>query len=468
MTKKTKIVATMGPACEDPVVFTKMIENGLNVVRMNFSHGEWEDHARRVVMVRNVARRMKKNIALLQDLSGPKIRIGDFPQGPITLTKGEEFTLSTKKIDGNQHEVYVNYKNITKDVQKGTIIKLDDGKKILEVKRISDHRIVCEVLLGGPLSSRKGVNVPGVQLSVSSLTAKDKRDVLFGIQHNVDFIAFSFVQTADDVRQLRRILDKHKSEVRVIAKIETVPALNNLDEIIAASDGIMVARGDLAIEIGIEQLPLVQKEIIEKCNLAGKPVITATQMLESMEEHAVPTRAEVSDIANAILDGSDAVMLSSESTIGKYPVEAVAVMNTVAQSIEQRYKNIHLEYLGDSRDIVDSVTSSAVRVANNVRARAIVALTESGFTAQMISRFKAHHPILALTEHEHVVRRLALSYGVCAFVKKKPKTIDEATRQVKALVGSYLNAKKGEKVVVALGIPFGKPGSTNMIFVVTL
>ncbi len=466
--KKTKIVATIGPASEHEKVFINMVKNGLNIVRMNFSHGSWDEHHARLKMVRRVAQQTKTPIATLQDLSGPKIRIGDFQDGSIVLKKGQTFILSTKQIKGDQYQVFVNQKCLTKDVSKGSIIKLDDGKKILRVIKTTKDTVVCKVVLGGPLSSRKGVNVPGVQLSVSSLTTKDKKDVLFGIKHKVDFIAFSFVQNAADVQQLRRILNKHKSQAQIIAKIETVPALEHIDEIIEAADGIMVARGDLAIEIGIEQLPLAQKEIIEKCNLAGKPVITATQMLETMEDHAVPTRAEVSDIANAILDGSDAIMLSSETTIGKYPAEAVAVMKTVAQGIEPRYKNINLDYLGDSRDIVDAVTSSAVRVANNVRARAIVALTESGFTAQMISRFKAHHPILALTRHQHVVRRLSLSYGVSAFLNTKPKTIDEATQQAKDIVRTQLKAKKGEKIVVSMGIPFGKPGSTNMVFVVTL
>jgi pyruvate kinase len=466
--KKTKIVATIGPASANSKTLEAMVNNGLNVVRMNFSHGTWNDHQNYVSLVRKAAKKTRKDIALLQDLSGPKIRIGEFSTPFVEVKKGQKFDLHTKKVTGDENGVYVNYKKITKDLKVGSIVKINDGKIKMQVTEIAPSTVSCKVVIGGTLSSRKGVNLPGTVLSMSSLTSKDKKDVLFGIQNEVDFVAFSFVQNARDVRALRRILEKHNSKARIIAKIETVPAIKNIDEIIEATDGIMVARGDLAIEIGVEQLPLAQKEIIEKCNIAGKPVITATQMLETMEENAVPTRAEVSDIANAIMDGSDAIMLSGESSVGKYPAEAVEVMSTVAQSIEQKYKNIQLDYLGESLDVVDAITSSTVRIANNVRARGIVAMTESGFTAQMLSRFKAHHAIIALTPNDYTLRRLALSYGVQPFACDKPNNINEAIKFAKSFARKKLRAVRGERIVVCMGLPFGKPGNTNMNIIVTI
>lgn len=460
--KKTKIVATIGPASRDKGTLTKMVEAGLNVVRMNFSHGTHDEHYTTLSLIRKVEKATKKPVAILQDLSGPKIRIGTVPEG-TTLKEGQRFVLSTKKGSG---DVYVNYKKLHQDVSKGTILKIDDGKITLKVTSVRGSEIHTNVIVGGPLSSNKGVNVPNKELGISSLTAKDKRDVLFGIKHEVDFIALSFVQHAQDVKDLRKILDKHGSKAKIIAKIETTGAIKNLDEILEAADGAMVARGDMAVEASVEKVPRIQKNIIRKCNQIGKPVITATQMLDSMEKNPVPTRAEVSDVANAILDGTDAVMLSSESAIGKYPILSVQMMSDIAHETEPLAKNTHLEYFGESRDIVDTMTVSVVRIANNVRARLIITLTESGLTPQMVARFRPHHTILAVTPHEHTLKHLHLTYGCYPVLTTMNGNVKELSKQVKKLVQKEKLANKGEKIVVTMGSRFGTPGSTNTIFVI--
>lgn len=310
------------------------------------------------------------------------------------------------------------------------------------------------------------MNLPDTLLSISSLTAKDKKDVLFGIHHDVDFIALSFVQTAKDVKDLKRILDKYKSKAKIIAKIETTPAVKNIDEILTIADGAMVARGDMAVEVGVEKVPLIQKMIIEKCNRLGKPVITATQMLDSMEKSPVPTRAEVSDIANAILDGTDAIMLSGETTIGKYPVESVATMSAIARRTEPHSTNTNLNYFGESKDIVDTMSTSVVRIANNVRARLIITLTKSGLTPHMVARFKPHHGIIAITPKRRTFNQLQLLYGCKPILSNMSGSIDHLTKEIQKLVKKNKWAEQGEHIVVTAGSKFGTPGSTNTIFVI--
>ena len=367
---------------------------------------------------------------------------------------------------GDQHLAYVNYKKLPKEIKKSSLVKIDDGKLSLKVVKISGNNIHCEVLIGGSVKSNKGVNLPGAKLSISSLTNKDRKDVLFGIKHEVDFIALSFVQTASDIKDLQKILDKHFSRAKIIAKIETTAAVENLDEILDAADGAMVARGDMAVEVGVEHVPLIQKEIIRKCNRLGKPVITATQMLDSMEQSPTPTRAEVSDVANAILDGSDAIMLSSESAIGLYPVESIKTMTAIALRTEPHAKNTNLNYLGDSLDIVDTMSVSVVRIANNVRARLIVTLTESGLTAGMIARFRPHHTIIAITPHKKTFNQLQLLYGCTPALSTMKGGIKELTKSIQKIIKKNAWAKTGEKVVVTMGSRFDTPGSTNTIFVI--
>lgn len=463
--KKTKIVATIGPASRNKKILTEMIQSGLNVIRMNFSHGSHEDHAETLKLVHRAEKSAKMPIAILQDLSGPKIRVGTIAENS-ELIKGDAFILTTKKCIGDGTRAYINYKKLPKEIKVGAVIKIDDGKKELVVTKISGNDIHTRVIIGGLLSSNKGVNLPNTELSISSLTLKDKRDVLFGIEHDVDFIALSFVQTAKDIKDLKKILDKHKSRAKIIAKIETTPAVKNIDEILAIADGAMVARGDMAVEVGVERVPLIQKMIIKKCNELGKPVITATQMLDSMEQSPVPTRAEVSDVANAILDGTDGIMLSGESAVGKFPIESIQTMAAIAGRTEPASKNTYLDYIDESREVVDTISVSAVRIANNIRARLIVCLTESGATAHMIARFRPHHGIIAITPQEKTFHQLQLLYGCKPVLNNMSGSIDDVSKKIQTLIKKNNWAQAGEKIVVTAGTPFGKIGSTNTVFVI--
>lgn len=474
MAKKTKIVATIGPASESEVMLGNLVKAGMNVCRINFSHGDHDGALVQVKNIRAVAEKTGANIAILQDLSGPKIRIGDFYQERVMLKKGSIFTLTTKVCIGDETRAFVNYKALPKEIKKGDSILLDDGKKRLEVVSVSGDDIKCRVIVGGETKGRRGVNLPGVSLKISCLTPKDKKDLVFGIEHNVDYVALSFVRRPSDVRELRSILTKAKSTAKIISKIETEEAIENIDEIIAESDGIMVARGDLAVEVPAQEVPILQKMIIAKCNIAGKPVIVATQMMESMIKSPVPTRAEVSDVANSILDGADAVMLSEESALGEYPVEAVEMMTKIAEMAEKNYPHREALYselldpcVSDDKykGVVDAVTFAAVSTASTVGAKAIIALSESGLTARMVSRFRPEHKVIALSPKDFVVRQLGLVFG-CFPVQTAPfTTVDEVMKVVRThMLGNKL-AQKGDKVVIVAGIPFGHVGGTNMVLV---
>lgn len=466
--KNTKIVATLGPASAKEDVLEKMFKEGLNVIRMNFSHGDQASHQKNLNLVRKVAKKTGSNISILQDLSGPKIRIGDFKDGKIVLKKGQTFTLTTKKILGDESIVYINYEKLPKEIKPGSCIMIFDGKINLKVKSIAGEEIKCTVVEGGEISNRKGVNVPGANLSIKSLTEKDKTDIEFGVKNKVEFVAFSFVRTAGDVLELRSILDKAKSKSLIISKIETTEAVENFDEILKVTDGVMVARGDLAVEVGAENVPVLQKDFISKCNKAGKPVITATQMLDSMEHSPVPTRAEVSDVANAIFDGTDAVMLSGETATGQFPVESIKVMSRVALVSEESLPLRKFIDLDGDEEVVNAVTLSVVRVAEDVNAKAIIALTESGLTARMITRFRTPFKIFSISPHEFACKQLVLSYGVYPVKMLCSKNVDVFTKQITKFVVENNIAKKGEKVVVSAGMPFGKVGSTNTLLVLTI
>lgn len=471
-TKRTKIVATIGPATESEEQLTRLVKAGLNVMRLNFSHGDFAEHQGKVDNFKKVSKKLGVPLAILQDLGGPKIRIGEFYTERIQLKKGSVFTLTTKKCVGDEHKAYVNYAKLPKEVSKGSRILLDDGKKELRVERLKGTEIICKVIVGGETKGRRGVNVPGANLSISSLTPKDKKDLEFGIKNDVDFIALSFVRRASDVVELKRLLKKRGSRAMVISKIETQEAVDAIDEIIEMSDGIMVARGDLAIEIPAEEVPLTQKMIIEKCNYYGKPVITATQMLESMIHSPVPTRAEVSDVANAILDGTDAIMLSEETTLGDYPVEAVQVMTKVAREIEQVNPERTVANGGNdgSVEIPDSITASAVNTAHEIGAKVIIALSNSGFTARMIARFKPEPPVVAISAKEKTVNQLALSYGCIPEYAKQFKDLKDAFKAVREHCKKHKLAKKGDKVVIVSSAPFNtrESGRTNMLLVETI
>ena len=467
--KKVKIVATIGPATEDKKTLEKLLKAGMNVMRLNFSHGDFVEHGNRIKNLRAVSKKLGKPVGIIQDLAGPKIRTGDFYKERIILKKGSEFVLTTKKIVGDETRAYVNYKNLHKDVKPGSLILLDDGKKKLKVLRVVDGEIFCRVVVGGELKGRRGVNIPGANLKISAITAKDKKDLLFGIENMLDYVALSFVRGADDIKKLRSLLDKSGGkDIDIIAKIETLEAITRIDEIIKIADGIMVARGDLAIEVPAQEVPLLQKMIIKKCHIAGKPVIVATQMLESMIHSPVPTRAEVSDVANAILDGTDAVMLSEETALGKYPLEAVETMSSVAREVQYESRCGRVDNRIKMRTTVDAVTSSVVTLANEVDAKAIIALTESGFTARMISRFKPRQPIIAMSPKKKVQFKLSLLFACYPVEIKSLTSISETSKEVRDFVLKQKIAKKNDKVVISAGIPFGEPGATNMAFVLRI
>lgn len=464
--KKTKIVVTIGPATETKDKLEKLSLSGMDFARLNMSHGDIKWHQSIIDNISVVTKKTGKKIGIIQDLSGPKIRTGDFYKERVIVNDGSTFTFTTNQCVGDEKKVYINYSKLTKEIKKGGIIMVDDGKKKFEVLEIKGENIICKVIIGGELKGRRGVNIPGAHLSINSLTEKDKKDLLLGIKNKVDFMALSFVRTVKDVEDLRKILIKNNSKSGIISKIETEEAVSDIDNIIDISDAIMIARGDLAVEIGPEKVPSVQKMIIKKCNDKGKPVITATQMLESMIHSSSPTRAEVSDIANSILDGTDAVMLSEETTLGEYPVIAVETMVSVALQTEKTLK--HNFHTGNENTIVDSITLSAVEVAEKVSAVAIIALSESGFTPRMISRHKPTQPILTISPNEYTCNEILLSFGCYSIKIKSIKTINELIVNVKKIVVAEGYAKKGDKIVVSAGMPFSHIGGTNMIMVVTI
>lgn len=462
--RKTKIVATIGPGSESIENFTTLLRAGVNVARTNMSHDDQTIHAQRIKNIRTASKKEGIPVAVLLDLSGPKIRIGDFKDGPVELIPGQELILSGKKCEGTAGKVYFNYPYIKKDIKPGMTLMLDDGKKKVVVNKVVGTDVYTTVLVGGKTKSRRGVNIPGAYLSIAALTEKDKDDLQFGIKQGVDFVALSFVRTAKDIEELRELIKKHKGKQMIVAKIETEEAVENMDAIIAAADAIMVARGDLAVEIGAPRVPSIQKALIKKCNDAGKPVIVATQMLESMINSPVPTRAEVSDVANAIFDGADAVMLSEESSLGLYALEAVMTMHNIAVQVEGEI-GTHRRLKVHTDDVVDSVSSSVVHNAEDTHAKVIIALTESGFTPRMIARYKPQQPIIALATHDEVLRQILLSYG-CYPMKIKPfKYVGQVVDEVGPLLTKEKILKKGDTMIVSAGVPFNKPGTTNMMLI---
>jgi len=470
--KKTKIIATIGPASCGERVLKTMFRSGMNIVRMNFSHGDYHTHESTMKNVVAAAKHVDVPAVILQDLAGPKIRTGDLYKEKITLRKGRVVVLTARECVGDENRLFVNYAKLPREVKRGVTILLNDGKIKLRVLSIAGSEVRCKVVEGGEIKGRRGINIPDVSLSISSLTEKDKKDVKFGIQHEVDFMALSFVRKASDILELKDILEKAHADIGVIAKIETRDAIENIDAIIAEADGIMVARGDLAVEVPPEDVPLLQKMIIRKCNRVGKPVIIATQMLESMIHSRVPTRAEVSDVANSILDGADAVMLSEETAMGEHPTETVRMMAAVAMKIESGYPHhealpiVHKkEKTDDKMDVVDAISRYVVSTAYDINARSIVALTESGFTARMISRYRAQQLIVVMSPNERTLKRSMLSFGCYPVKIKAFKYVGEAAERVRRTVEREGFAKKKDTIVISAGVPFGKFGSTNTIMV---
>jgi len=472
MIKKTKIVATIGPATTSEEMLSKLLKAGLDVIRLNFSHGDFKEHQIKVDNFRKAVKATGKIGAIMQDLSGPKIRLGEFYQEKVELKKGDTITITTEKIVGDEKKVSINYPLFPKEVKPGDSIMVDDGKKRFEVISVKGEEVLCKIIVGGTTKGRRGVNLPDSEISVSCLTPKDISDIEFGIKNKVDFFAFSFIRKPEDVTELRNILNKKKSKAKIIAKIETPQAIKNIDEILELCDGLMVARGDLAIEVPAEKVPMLQKMIIKKCNDAGKMVITATQMLESMIKSPVPTRAEVSDVANAILDGTDAIMLSEETTLGEYPLEAVNMMSKVAYEIEHNYperKIVAHKKGGIDMEVTDSITESVVKTSHDVGAKIIVALTDSGFTARMVSRHKPTASILALTPNEITARQLCLSFGCHSIVVPVFNNSEEVSKFVRDYCLKNKLVSKGDNIVITGGMPFKKKIiSTNMVMVETV
>lgn len=454
--KKTKIVTTIGPSSEDKETLAAMAEAGANVIRLNFSHGDFEEHGKKVEHWRSIAEERDEHLGVMQDLSGPEIRTGEFADGKVTLKEEGEFVLTTEEVEGSADKVHVNYSKLPQDVEVGDEILLSDGKLQLTVTDVNDTDVTTEVEAGGTIAGRRGVNLPDTDLSLDALTEKDKKDIEFGAKHDVDFVALSFVRSASDIQDLRELMAEHDLDADIIAKIETQQAVDNIADILEEVEGIMVARGDLAVEIGPKHVPAVQKEIIRKCNRRGLPVITATQMLESMTESRMPTRAEVSDIANAILDGTDAVMLSGETTIGDHPVASVRMMANVARETERRFSGDIFadEKPGQGRvGVVDSLTSSAVQTARQVDAAVIVALTASGFTARMLSRFKPAQDIITLSPNTKTCRQISVSFGCQAVKTPTLDSFAAVIQHVKDICKKRGIAQAGDLIVIAAGLP---------------
>ncbi len=464
LTRRTKIVATIGPATEGESQISELVEAGATTFRLNFSHGDHNEHAQRIKTIRQVSEKLGTHIGILQDLQGPKIRLGRFSNGPVTLKNGDKFILTSEKIDCNNEIANVTYNKLAEEVSAGNRILLDDGRVEMKVETVDKekNRLFCSVTVGGVLSNNKGVNFPDVQLSIRALTDKDRLDLEFGLNQGVDWIALSFVRNPSDMKEIKDLIKSHGFETPVVAKIEKFEAIDQIDAVLKLCDGVMVARGDLGVEMPAEEVPLLQKQLIKKANSLGIPIITATQMLDSMASSPRPTRAEVSDVANAILDGTDAVMLSNETAVGDYPMEAVATMATIAKRIERDYPLKDLENHLPST-IPNAISAAVSSIARQINAAAIIPLTKSGATAKNVSKFRPATPILAVTNEKSVASRLQLVWGVTPLLIKNQtstsKTFDDAMKMAKEM--NIL--KEGDLVVETAGTLSGVSGSTDLV-----
>lgn len=464
--RRTKIVCTIGPASESLEVLTSLLEAGCDVVRLNFSHGTHEEHAERIKRIREVEKRTGKSVAIMLDTKGPEIRTGELHGGQIELIQGTTVVLTPDGVDGDATRISVSYPSLARDVQIGQVILLDDGLIALKVEAIQGDDVFCRVQNGGVLKNKKGVNIPGVSLNLPAVTEKDIADIHFAVDHDLDWIAASFVRKADDIFAIRRILEERGKDIGLIAKIENAEGVEHAEEILAVADGLMVARGDLGVEIPAEDVPLIQKRLIHMANLAGKPVITATQMLDSMQSRPRPTRAEASDVANAIFDGTDAVMLSGETAAGLYPVEAVQTMARIAERTEEAIKDRLGERLRQANgtiSVTDIISRSACTAASTLGAAAIVTPTESGHTARMVAKYRPYVPIIAVTPHDRVARRLKLVYGVIPLIGATQSATDEMMAQAIDLAVEHKLVQRGDLVIITAGVPLREPGTTNLM-----
>ena len=464
--RKTKIICTLGPSTDKDGVLRELIANGMNVARFNFSHGSHEEHKGRLDLLKSLREELGKPVAALLDTKGPEIRLKDFKNGTEMLEAGQTFTLTTRDVEGTKEICSITYKDLPQDVAPGGTIMLDDGLIKLQIQTVNDTDIVCTVLNNGKIKNKKGVNVPGVHLSMPYMSQRDKDDIIFGIEQGFDFIAASFVRTPQDVYEIRNLLNEYDSNIRIIAKIENREGVNNIDSILAAADAVMVARGDLGVEIDFTELPGIQKTIIDRSFSFGKPIVTATQMLDSMMVNPRPTRAEISDVANAIYDGTSAIMLSGETAAGAYPVEALKTMSAIAERTEQEGHYLRgrlMEPNTGKISVSDATAHAACLTAKDVNAAAIVTVSESGTTARLLSKYRPQQPIIACVMKEQVQRQLSLSWGITSLMMPLAHSTDELIEMSTALAKENGFLHDGELAVVTAGVPVGISGTTNMI-----
>ena len=464
--RKTKIICTLGPSTDKDGVLRELVANGMNVARFNFSHGSYEEHKGRLDMLKAIRTELGKPVAALLDTKGPEIRLKEFKNGVEMLEAGQTFTLTTREVEGTKEICSVTYKDLPHDVHEGGTIMLDDGLIMLRIEKVTDTDITCTVLNSGKIKTKKGVNVPGVHLSMPYLSQKDREDIIFGIQNGFDFIAASFVRTAQDVYDIRNLLNEYDSNIRIIAKIENREGVDNIDSILSAADAVMVARGDLGVEIDFTELPGIQKNIIDRSFSFGKPIVTATQMLDSMMVNPRPTRAEISDVANAIYDGTSAIMLSGETAAGAYPVEALKTMSAIAERTENEphYRDERFKDAAHGQiSVSDATAHAACLTARDVNAAAIVTVSESGNTARLLSKYRPTQPIIACVMNEQVQRQLSLSWGITSLLMGPAKSTDELIEMSTALAQKNGYLHNGELAVVTAGVPVGVSGTTNMI-----
>jgi pyruvate kinase len=462
---KTKIVATVGPASNSKDMLRSLILEGVDVFRLNFSHGSHEDHLKVIHAVRELNKELGSKVSLLQDLQGPKIRVQEM-QPDVIIERGQELTITTKQLLGNDKIVSTSYQLLPKDVKAGDMILVDDGKIELKVKSVAETEVVTEVIYGGPLKSRKGINLPFSKVSAPSLTEKDYKDLEFGIKNDMDWIALSFVRKASDIHEIKSIINKHNSQSRVVAKIEKPEALSNIDDVIAATDAIMVARGDLGVEIWLEEVPMVQKMLVEKCNKAGKPVIVATQMMESMIENPRPTRAETNDVANAVMDGADAVMLSAETAAGKYPIEVIRSMVRTIASVEKNQR-MYFRFRDVNPDsptaIHDNFVLAACKLAKDVNAKAIVGMTQSGYTAFQSASYRPNTNIFVFTSNSSLLTKINLVWGSQAYHYDKVNSTDETIADVESILKKEGHVKSGDIIIILASMPIHEKARTNTL-----
>ncbi|MBQ9097519.1 MAG: pyruvate kinase [Clostridia bacterium] len=464
--RKTKIVCTLGPASETKEVISKLCKAGMNVARLNFSHNTHADHKRKIDIVKEVRKELDIPVAIMLDTKGPEYRIKTFENGKITLSDGDKFVFTTEEVTGNEKVVSVSYPKLTEELSAGDTILLNNGLLSFEIETIEGNNIICRVLCGGELSDRKSMSFPGKVMKQKYLSEQDKQDILFGLQNDVDYIACSFVSNKQDLIDVHNYLKEIGAEnIELIAKIENQSGFDNIEEICQYCDGIMIARGDMGVEVPFDWLPAIQKKLITKCRLLGKRVITATEMLESMINNPRPTRAEISDVANAVYDGTSAIMLSGETAAGKYPVRSLEIMAKIAETTEQniRYKKRYYSADFQIRNAVDAISHSTCGMAIDLDAKAIVACSLSGMTARMVSRFRSPVPIIGLTTNEKTYRKLALSWGVIPAMCEQFSSTDVLFYTAKKIAAEVLHLNKGDRIVITGGNTTGQPGTTSLI-----